>query len=207
MLNYRSPQTFSSQQTELIELFSNQAAIAIRNSRLFQESLLRSERLNLVQEVASTVSSVTDIDQILQLVVDGLAKVFDVKQSAVALFDERREFAIIQKEYLELGYVSALGDKHPVKGNPQIEKLLETKKAIIIDDVQHDPIMAKTRDILIKRRTLSLMVVPIVIDGEVVGSIGVDAVDEKRHFTVEEEQNSRKQLPIKLQPRYVFPTS
>ena len=35
--NFRTPQTFSLQRRELIELFANQAAIAIRNARQFRE--------------------------------------------------------------------------------------------------------------------------------------------------------------------------
>jgi len=45
--NFRTPQTFSMQQRELIELFANQAAIAIRNARLYEKVQQRLvERLN-----------------------------------------------------------------------------------------------------------------------------------------------------------------
>ena len=142
--------------------------------------------MDFVRNVAAAVSSATDIESILQFAVDGLAKIFGVKQSAVALFNDTGEYAEVWIEHLELGCVSAMGDKIPLKNNPQIDKILETKKPLIIDDVQNDPIMARTKTIMAKRRTLSLMVVPIIIDNEVVGTIGVDAVGQKRHFTDEE---------------------
>jgi GAF domain-containing protein len=186
--NYRSPQTFLPQQRTLIELFAAQAAIAIHNSRLYWESVQRSMRLELVNNIAAAISSTTDAKTILQIAVNGLAKVLGVKQSAVALFDEAGEFANILVEYLEPDCVSALGHKIPLKNNAQIEKILKTKKPLSIDDVQNDPIMERTRKIMAKRKTLSLMVVPILIDEKVVGTIGVDAVGEKRHFTDEEAE-------------------
>jgi GAF domain-containing protein len=185
-VNFRIPQSFSDQQRELIGVFANQAAIAIHNSRLFKEIQQRSDRLELVRQVAAAVSSANATNEILQLAVDGLAKVFKVKQSAVALFDQVGEFGIVEVEYLEQGYVSALGEKIPLKNNPQIDKILETKQPLIVDDVESDPIMKSTRDIMAKRKTKSIMVVPIIIDEEVVGTIGVDAVEQRRLFTKEE---------------------
>lgn len=179
---------FDENSEELAIILAGQAAIAIYNSRLYRESLLRSERLELVRKVAAAVSSATDIKTILQLAVDGLANVIEVKQSAVALFDETGEYANVRVEYLESGCVSALGHRIPLKNNPQIDKILETKHPLIVDDVQNDPIMAQTRDAMAKRKTFSLMVVPIIVDDEVVGTIGVDAVGEKRHFTEEEAE-------------------
>jgi GAF domain-containing protein len=184
--NYRASQTFSSQQKSLIELFAAQAAIAIHNSRIYWESLQRSKRLELVRNVAAAVSSATDVKTILQLAVDGLARVFGVKQSAVALFEDEGEYADVFVEYLEPGCVSAMGGKIPLKNNPQIDRIIETKQPLLVFDIQNDPIMANIRDILAERKTLSLMVIPIIIDDQVVGTIGVDAVGQKRHFTSEE---------------------
>lgn len=186
--NYRIPQSFHSQQIKIIELYAAQAAIAIHNSRLYNESLLRSKRLELVRKVAAAVSTATDIKRILQLAVNGLARVFSVKQSAAALFDEAGEFAQVHAEYLEPGCVSAMGHTIPLQNNPQINKIIETKKPLIIYDVQNDPIMLNTKKIMAERKTLSLMVVPIIIDNQVVGTIGVDAVGKKRRFTEEEAE-------------------
>ncbi len=186
--NYRTPQVFSSQQKNLIELFAAQAAIAIHNSRLYWKSLQRSKRLELVRKVSAAISSVTDVKTILQLAVDGLAKVMEVKQSAVALFDEAGEYAVVQVEYLEPGCVPAMGRRIPLKNNPQIDKILKTKLPLIIDDVPNDPIMDQMKGDMAERKTLSLMIVPIIIDDEVVGTIGIDAVGEKRRFTSEEAE-------------------
>ena len=178
--NFRSRQYFPEHQKTLIELFANQAAIAIHNSRLYEESLQTSRQLELVREVAAKVSSATDIDEILQFVVNGLANIFKVQQSAVALFDDTGEFSIVQAEYLVEGRASALGVKIPLIGNLQIEEILKSKKPVVVQDVQSDP---QLYEILAERGTLSIMIVPIVVDGEVIGTVGVDAVEKPRYFT------------------------
>jgi GAF domain-containing protein len=187
-LNYNEKREFSPDDVTIATTFANYAATAIHNSRLYRESLQRARRLDLVRKVAKAVSSVFDLDEILQLVVDGLARVFEVKQSAIALLDESGEYLEGRAEYHETDSVSAIGRKIPVEDNPQVEEILETKRALIVEDVQHDPIMSKVRDIMAERKTLSMMIVPITIDGEVVGTIGIDAVEQKRRFTDEEAE-------------------
>jgi len=187
-LNYNEKREFSPDEVTVATTFANYAATAIHNSRLYKESLRRAERLDLVRQVAAAIGSALDLDEILQLAVDGLARVFEVKQSAVALLDESGEYFEGRAEHLETGSVSAIGRKIPVEDNPQIDKILETKRPLIVDDVQHDPIMSKIRGIMTERKTLSMMIVPIIIDDEVVGTIGIDAVEQKRRFTDEEAE-------------------
>lgn len=181
--NFRTRQTFQVAQKEVIELFAQQAAIAIRNARQFQESLQKSARLDLVRKVAAEVSSSTDVEEIFQIAVEGLARVLDVKQSAVALFDPSGEFSTVKAEYLEPGYFPSLGKKIPLQDNRQIDEILNTKKAIIVPDVKKDK---QLWDVLKERGTLSIMIVPIIVEDEVIGTIGIDAVDRPRNFTEEE---------------------
>jgi GAF domain-containing protein len=187
-VNFRTPHIFTRSEKDTIRLLARQASTVANNTRLYWESLKRSERLELVRNVAAAVSSATDVKTILQLAVNGLAKVFDVKQSAVSLFDEAGEFANVLVEYLEPGCISALKHRIPLKNNPQIDRIIETKQPLIIDDVQNDPIMAKTRNVMTECKILSLMVVPIIIGDWVVGVIGINAVEKKRHFTSEEAE-------------------
>jgi GAF domain-containing protein len=184
--NFRKAQFFAQHQKELIEIFAGQAAIAIQNYRLYKESLSKADRLDLVHKVAAAFSETTTVDGILQLAVNGLAKVFGVKQSAAVLFDENGEFGNVIVEYLEPGCISALGFQIPLKNNPQIDKIVATKKPLIVDDIEKDEIMATMRETMAARKTLSIMIVPIIMDNEVVGTIGVDAVGYKRRFAPEE---------------------
>jgi GAF domain-containing protein len=189
--NFNEKRDFSPDDVTIATTFANYAATAIHNSRIYRESLQRAERLELVRQVAVAVSSTLDLKEILKIAVSGLAAMFGVKQTAVALFDEAGEYSEIQAEYLEPGCAPAMGDKIPLKDNPQIDKILETKRPLIVYDVSNDPIISKIREIMEKRKTLSIMIVPIIIEGEVVGTIGIDEITQKRHFTDDEAELAR----------------
>lgn len=187
-INYNEPRVFSPDDLTIAATFASYAATAIHNSRLYAKSLERAARLDLIGRVAAAISSTLDLDEILQLAVDGLAEVFNVKQCAVVMFDEAREYGEVSAEYLEAGCISATRFRLPLRDNPQMKIILETKKPLVVDDVQHDPSMEKIRDIMKQRRTLSMIIVPIVLDDEVVGTIGIDAIDEQRRFSGEDAE-------------------
>ena len=52
----------------------------------------------------------------------------------------------------------------------------------------NDPIMTETRDIMEKRKVLSMMIVPIIMEDKVIGTIGIDEITNKRRFTDDEAQ-------------------
>ena len=73
-VNYRSPQTFSKQQRELIELFADQAAIAIYNSRLYQQARQQSEILKRLQGIGIDLVSLTGTSEDLHFILEKIAR-------------------------------------------------------------------------------------------------------------------------------------
>jgi signal transduction histidine kinase len=119
--------------------------------------------------------------------VDALAQVIRVEQCAIAIFDERGEYGDVVAEYLEEGCVPSKGVRIPLRDNPIIEIVCKTKRPLPVKDAQHDPRMEKVWDIMKQRRTRSIMIVPIIIEDEVIGTIGLDAVSGPRDFTRQEQ--------------------
>ena len=178
---------FDEEDQLVLEALAAQAAIAIDNARLFETEQRRVHHLELVSSVAQEVSSSLDLKKVLEALVDGLARAVGVEQCAIAIFDEKGEFGDVEAEYLEPGCVSAQGVKIPLIGNPTIEWVQGTKRPLVIADAQTDPLMESVWDIMKQRRTKSIMIVPIVINAEVIGTIGLDAVGSRREFTGEEQ--------------------
>ena len=82
-VNFRTPQTFSNQQKELIELFANQLSIAIHNVRVY-----RFERI--VSNIGRKLTSKIDLTKegILSLIREKAGLVMDVDNMYIALYDE-----------------------------------------------------------------------------------------------------------------------
>jgi len=135
--------------------------------------------------VTAASAAAQDIESVLETVCRELALAFDVPQSAAALLNEKKTEAVVVAEYLAGGRPSALGEVIPVDGNPAFQYLLEHKLPLAIEDAQADPRLAPIHAIERRRGTVALLLLPLVAGGEVVGSLGVDAI-EPRPFSSEE---------------------
>ncbi|HEC21311.1 MAG TPA: GAF domain-containing protein, partial [Chloroflexi bacterium] len=65
--------TFSEQDKRLLSLFAAQAAIAIRNARLYQESETRNRRLALLNEITRIGTATLDLDELVRTLADKAA--------------------------------------------------------------------------------------------------------------------------------------
>jgi signal transduction histidine kinase/CheY-like chemotaxis protein len=94
--------------------------------------------------------------------------------------------------------------RFPIAGNLSYERLIESKRPVAIEDMATDPLVARVRETGLAGGIASLLLVPIVINDEVIGALGADAVDERHTFT-EREINlamaMADQLSIALQNR------
>jgi len=78
---------------EVLEIFANQAAVAVENARLFRERERRIAELNVLNRVAQAAASTLDPDAVLRGIYERLAEshVLDVEGFFIALYDASRE--------------------------------------------------------------------------------------------------------------------
>ena len=170
-----------------LQIIADHLANAIENARLYEKLQKEARQLALVNQIAAEISATLDLDKILQTLVDELARVMGVEQCAIAIFNEEGEYGDVVAEHLDEGGVSSMGTRIPLRDNPSIDLIRRTKKPVAVRDAQRDPRMEKVWDIMKQRRTRSIMLVPIVIRGEVIGTIGLDAVHAPRDFSREDQ--------------------
>lgn len=182
----RRNRTFKGDDIWLATLFANQAAVAIEHARLDDAVRKRTEELTLLNRVTSATTSTLDLQEVLQVMASEIATAFGVEQCAIALLDESRHQATVVAEYLAPGRPSALGDIIPLQDNPATEQVIATRTPLAIPDAQKDPLLAPVHHLMKKRETKSLLIVPLVVKGEVIGTIGVDVVQSQHEFTPEE---------------------
>ena len=67
-----------------------------------------------------------------------------------------------------------------------MEQILATHLPLAIYDAQHDPLLASIHDLMRQRQVQSMLLVPLLVRGEVIGTFGCDAVDRPHRFTQED---------------------
>jgi len=177
---------FSEEAVRLVRLFADQAAIAVEKARLYEETCQRAERLALLNTISTEINLPLELNAVLQACVDGLARALQVDQTGLALLDEARHSLAVVTEHTAPGSPSAVGFELPVAGNLSMERVLTTKMSLAIASAQSDPLLASVREVMVQRRVQSILIVPLVVRDEVVGTIGCDAIAAPRHFTLED---------------------
>jgi PAS domain S-box-containing protein len=176
-LDKREAGFYTEEHARLAQAFAAQAAIAIENARLFHETQRRNRELVLLNRVSAATAADETLESALGIICRELALAFEVPQAAAALFNKEKTEATIVAEHRAPGRPSALGESIPVAGNPASQHLLTQKTPLSIEDAQTDPRLAAIHDLMRRRGTVSLLLLPLIVDGDVVGSLGVDAVE------------------------------
>lgn len=92
--------SISEAETELMDIFANQIAIAIKQARLFKINKDQAEREVLLRNIIETIRSSIEIDKTLSFICDETAKLFNVQRTSISQFPDSSNYEkfIIRKE-------------------------------------------------------------------------------------------------------------
>ncbi len=144
----------------------------------------RNRDLSLLNRVISTASSTLNPVEVLRVLCQELAQAFDVPQAAATLITPGEDTALVVAEYRAEGRPSGLGLVFSLE-EPATAHILRTREPLFIPDAQTDPLMKDSWAEMRYRGTVSMLLVPVVVRGHVISTVGLDAL-ESRSFTEDE---------------------
>ncbi len=147
--------------------------------------LIRNRELSLLNRVIASAASSLETVDILRTTLNELASGLDMDQAGAALLNRDQSLLEVVAEYPEGSLPSALGTKIPVAGNFSSQYVIENQKPLAINDVQLDPRVQVVSELLQQRKVASLLILPLIVHGQVLGTIGLDSF-EKHEFSHEE---------------------
>lgn len=179
---------WSEDELALVEAVSNQLALALDSARLLEETRLRTDQLRLLQEVTATAVSHVNLSELLQAVAEKLREGLDSLHCGIVLFDAAKKYGTVVADASAPGAPggSFLGVRIVVEGNELTQEAIQTRKAVVVYDAQHDPRNALAHELSKRRGTQTLVVVPLVLREDVIGTIGLDIGDPERRFTADD---------------------
>ena len=170
---------------------ANQAAIALENARLYQqvsqraaELDSRTQRLALLNRVSAGLGTTLELDNILRLALEEMVAAIGGEQGEVLLID-------LDSERASVAAIHPPDSKHVpnieilVEGSSLLEHLSETLTALVSEDAQNDPLLASIAYLIKERNTHSTCIVPLVISGQLAGTMNVTTT-EPHHFEPEQ---------------------
>jgi two-component system cell cycle sensor histidine kinase/response regulator CckA len=150
-----------------------------------EEIWRRLQEMALLNVITTTIASATNVDEALQNICAELARFLRIPQAGFAMLNPQRTAAKVIADYHPPDSISAIGWTLPVINNPSMAYILEHKVPLAIADAQHDPLLAPVHEIMRQRNAKSILIVPIIAGGEVIGTIGFDAF-QRREFSASE---------------------
>lgn len=191
-VNYRSPQVFSLQQKELIGLFSTQAAIAIRNNRLYNRLQKSNRELDALQGMMGKLTIEIDPDKLLKEFLQAIHQVLGFEYSLVALVN-RTENTIATRHGIWHGEVDRFPDwiemsQYPLD-HPDIQADIVRKgQAEIISE--WDSRFNKAIWDKFQHEQLVRIFMPIKIQDEVIGVVEAGYDKKNKKYISQDEQQS-----------------
>ena len=170
------PTDFTDEQVKLATLLANQAAIAIVNARLFEETEQRLRESNALFRVAQALAQNLSLDQLLNLLVEQTVQsVPNVEKAVIHLLDG--------DTLTPRAYSGTLRDSQPSlamrSGVGIAGRALKMREAQYVPDTQLDPDFVE-RDSGFR----SMLVSPLIIGETVIGTLSVDSA-RPRAFTAD----------------------
>ncbi len=164
------PRTFSPADTQLLSLFATQAAIAIRNARLYGVERKRVNQLAVVNQVAQQAASILDPDRLLQEIVTAIQQGFEYHNVALLLLDEAA--SEVEMRAIAGGFEDVtLPDYRQAVGVGIVGWTAETGQSLLANDVSQEP--RYIIGFLGEAATKSELCVPLKLAGRVIGVLDV----------------------------------
>ncbi len=153
------------------------------NSVIRQSELMRARKkeirdLRTIHELAQKISSTLDPKRILFMIVKRISDLMPVTRCSIIRVDWLHKIAYVVASF-ETPNISMI--KLSLKKYPEIVEALLRKKPVVVSDISTNPIMKSVRDLVSPLGIRSILVMPIIFEKKVIGTLFL-RTSRKRHM-------------------------
>lgn len=178
----------------LITAVARQLSAHIENLRLVDqtemalaESRRRANELAVINRIISRLSASLDLQENMDVIAHELAYAVGIDQVGIALFNaDRTELTVVAEHIDPARTAPGIGTRIPLEGNLATQEVVEQRRTLIIEDPATHPLVLPAQEVLRERGVKTLAILPMVVGNEVVGTVGLDVLDEAKEFTGEQ---------------------
>jgi sigma-B regulation protein RsbU (phosphoserine phosphatase) len=167
------PNYFTREHERILNVLSNQLAVALENARLYDELRQRNEEMTAMLEIGREITSILDLDRLLNHIAPLLRRVVNYEFLSVGLIDEARgEFVW----HIEEGYGVRSQTQASRSKTSQgiVGRAARERRTVIVGDVERDPDYFLS-DASMDRGQRSEIAVPLLYEDRVIGVIALES--------------------------------
>ncbi len=175
-------------EVELISMVADQAALALSQSYAYEQVRALAKREALINTITTAIRSSLDPQEIFAAITQQLGQALHVDGCALSLWTENDEFVQLvglhdsnwQPSEAVAPKISGLlplerslpRSESPIEGNPVLKQLLASQQPVVLEDLSQHPDM-QSGDTTVHVPARALLVVPLISDGKIIGSISL----------------------------------
>ncbi|MGA2643410.1 MAG: GAF domain-containing protein [Candidatus Sulfotelmatobacter sp.] len=188
-LEARDPGYFNEEHSRLLTLVASRIAGGIENAQLYTRTTRQARILLLLNEIARELSSILNLDELLNRVAELLRRLIDYQMFSILLLDSSGEklqhrFSLRFRENIHL--------KHEVPlGRGLVGAAAQSGQAVLVPDVSKDP-----RYIEGNPETRSELAVPLIYKDKVIGVL--DLEHTRRGFFTDDHRRTMMTLAAQV---------
>jgi GAF domain-containing protein/HAMP domain-containing protein len=172
----------------LVEEILEQTAMALENARLLDQIRLRSDQIQLLQEITAMSASLMDEESLLESITQKLYSGLELLECSIVLFDEEKKFATLVTKAADSNQHPPVGSMLALEADNVSREMINRKDTLILYNVKNDPNSSTYTQAFSPPNTYTTILLPLLARGEVTGLINLETDDSER--TIDDEDLS-----------------
>jgi hypothetical protein len=169
-------QSFSASDAELLSMFATQAAIALQNAHLFEESQRRAQELFVLNDIGQLLTSTFDLDTVLNRAIDSVRVLLAAKAASIFLHEpastSNPEPALVIAAAAGPNSEKLQGLRLPATAGI-VGWVMQEKQPVLVNQADQDPRFDPQIDALTQVTAQSVIAAPLLAKNTVFGVIEV----------------------------------
>jgi signal transduction histidine kinase/DNA-binding response OmpR family regulator len=170
----------------LAEEITDQLALALENARLFHQAAARTQELALVNRVVSSVAGSLDLLTSLDTIASELARALSLGHTSISLLSEDKSTLTLVADQPGRMDRSSPTIFVSLKDSPILQKAIGERGPTIFTGVSENPLRPLLPGEKHEHRTRTLVLLPLVAEGNTIGLVGMHLLEEGRSFAADE---------------------
>ncbi|MEO0540193.1 MAG: response regulator [Cyanobacteria bacterium P01_A01_bin.105] len=197
----------------LLSTLANQAALALSQTWTYERVQALAQREVLINTITQAIYHSLEPKQTFAAITQKLGQALQTDGCALSLWTDADEFVEcvgLYDAHTPIGEDQALPQSQvPIAENPILKALLFTLSPVVIDNLDETPEMSM-HDLPLRSSAKALLVMPLLAEGKIIGSISLRQVHQPRRWHSEEinlAQAVANQAAIAVQQARLYQTT
>lgn len=207
----RQVHPWNSQNLKILATFADQAALALAQRWTYERVQALAQREVLINTITQAIHSSLEPKQIFAAITQKLGQALQTDGCVISLWTQTDDYVSCVGLYdAHLGNSQVLPKSQvKISDNPILQTLLASRSPAVFDDLSISTAYTPVH-LSFHRKARALLVVPLISDGEIIGSISLRQNDQPRHWHMDEinlAQAVANQAAIAVQQARLYQTT